>query len=507
MMSSHAVFAAAPNARDDQFTTPQDTAIRISLAEMFQNDLDADGDAFTLLLIDDWENGIASLDREDQAVVFTPQPGFVGQGRFTYIIDDGSGMGWDGSYGFAVVIIEIGGDAGSGDPDPTNTPPTGVDDRLETRQNIELLIRVSTLLGNDIDPDGDTLSLVTVEDLSHGSVDFDPNSDVFTFTPPIDYLGLITFTYTVTDGHDGGDSGRMGFATVTIDVVSPSDPPGGEPLDEVRFYNFGHSLFNHGEQNTGYWLGALAAGSGTISAGNGQFGQLSYHGIPPTPQLGYATNAYEPWPEYPPVDFASRDYTHTLFMPSNFEQEVLTPEDYLTDTFRVLDYVEAQEPETEIILYMHWPEPSMIGLGVLNGNELGRADWTTLNNYTRSGNYYDWHRDYQNLLQAARPAYRLRTIPVGPIIADIIETQPFMQDVSFADLYVDEAPHGSPTVYFLAGMICYRALFLQNPSLDYQPPRPDIIPAVADHYTELVLYIERRLDEYNAMSNGLNVYD
>ena len=48
-------------------------------------------------------------------------------------------------------------------------------------------------------------------------------------------------------------------------------------------------------------------------------------------------------------------------MTSNFEQQWRTPEFYMgpTESQRVLDYLAAESPNSEVIIYEHWPEPPM----------------------------------------------------------------------------------------------------------------------------------------------------
>ena len=67
---------------------------------------------------------------------------------------------------------------------------------------------------NDSDPDGDVISLVSVNtEGSLGSV-LDINADgTVTYTPPSFWCGIDTFTYTITDG------ALESTATVTVNVL------------------------------------------------------------------------------------------------------------------------------------------------------------------------------------------------------------------------------------------------------------------------------------------------
>jgi len=89
-----------------------------------------------------------------------------------------------------------------------NDPPVAVDDTAGTSENTAVTIDV---LNNDSDPDGDTLTVDSVTQGSHGSVI--NNGDGLTYTPDAGFSGTDSFTYTVSDGKGGTDT-----ATVTVTV-------------------------------------------------------------------------------------------------------------------------------------------------------------------------------------------------------------------------------------------------------------------------------------------------
>jgi hypothetical protein len=84
-----------------------------------------------------------------------------------------------------------------------------VDDSDTTPENTPVTIDV---LNNDSDPDGDTLTVGSVTQGTHGSV-INNGSDV-TYTPDSGFSGTDSFTYTVSDGNGGTDT-----ATVTVTVT------------------------------------------------------------------------------------------------------------------------------------------------------------------------------------------------------------------------------------------------------------------------------------------------
>ncbi|MEB3885641.1 Ig-like domain-containing protein, partial [Lyngbya sp. CCY1209] len=68
----------------------------------------------------------------------------------------------------------------------------------------------AALLGNDTDPENDTLSIESVSNPSNGTVELDADGNVI-FTPESGFTGDATFEYTINDGNGGTDT-----ATVTV---------------------------------------------------------------------------------------------------------------------------------------------------------------------------------------------------------------------------------------------------------------------------------------------------
>ncbi|TJZ73472.1 VCBS domain-containing protein, partial [Chitiniphilus eburneus] len=100
----------------------------------------------------------------------------------------------------------------------TNDDPTARDDNAQTLEDTPLTIAVGTLLINDTDPDGDPLTVISVQDPTHGTVTLVGGNVIF--TPDPDYNGPASFTYTVSDGQGGTST-----ATVNINVIPVNDAP------------------------------------------------------------------------------------------------------------------------------------------------------------------------------------------------------------------------------------------------------------------------------------------
>ncbi|WP_052417262.1 retention module-containing protein [Cellvibrio mixtus] len=85
-------------------------------------------------------------------------------------------------------------------------------------EDIPLSIPASSLLANDTDADGDTLSILSVQGAVNGTVALVGGNVVF--TPASNYNGAASFTYTITDGKGG-----MATATVNLQVTPVNDAP------------------------------------------------------------------------------------------------------------------------------------------------------------------------------------------------------------------------------------------------------------------------------------------
>ena len=194
----------APIALDDSASTTPGAAVAI---DVLANDSDPDGDTLELLSVTSAANGSVTI--VGTGVRYVPAPGFSGIDRFDYAIGDGRG-------GSAVASVTI-----TVDPLP-NTPPVALDDAATTAQGVAVAIAV---LANDGDADGDALAIIAVGTPANGSATIAGGN--VTYAPAGGFVGIDTFTYTISDGR-GGSAG----ATVTVTVTAaPNTPP--VALDDV----------------------------------------------------------------------------------------------------------------------------------------------------------------------------------------------------------------------------------------------------------------------------------
>lgn len=188
----------APVAENDSgVTTDEDTAVDVYV---LANDSDVDGDTLNVTSVTNGANG--TVTNSAAYVTYLPNPGYFGSDSFGYTISDGNG-GSD-SATVSVQVLE------------TNEPPVANGDAASVNEDSAVGIAV---LGNDSDPDGDTLSVTGVSDPPNGSASVNPDQTV-TYTPDPDYNGPDGFSYTISDGKGGSDS-----ASVSVTVNPVNDNP------------------------------------------------------------------------------------------------------------------------------------------------------------------------------------------------------------------------------------------------------------------------------------------
>ena len=184
-----------PVAVDDAATTPQATQVVI---DVLANDSDVDGDTLSIGSFGQGANGTVAV--ATGGLRYTPNGSWTGTDTFTYLVSDG-----------------VATDTGRVTITVTATPhaPVAVDDVAATTEDTPVLVAV---LANDSDPDGDSLSLVSVQNAVLGVATRNPDGTV-TFTPDANASGAASFAYTITDGSSTAS------ASVAISVAPVNDVP------------------------------------------------------------------------------------------------------------------------------------------------------------------------------------------------------------------------------------------------------------------------------------------
>lgn len=172
--------------------------------ELMRNDIDEEGNVLRVSAVGDAVNGRVQL--EGSTVAFEHDGSETTEASFTYTVTDGADTG------IAVVVVIV---------TPVNDPPTAVSDRVSVNEGGVVTLAVSELLRNDVDPDGDSLSIEGVGDAVNGEVRLE--SGTVTFEHDGSETPGGAFTYTV------GDGAASDAAQVVIAVTAVNDPPTAAP--------------------------------------------------------------------------------------------------------------------------------------------------------------------------------------------------------------------------------------------------------------------------------------
>ena len=187
----------APVAVADSYTTTEDVTLIVSAPGLLLNDSDADSDGLTAILDTDVVNGVLSLN-SDGSFNYTPDANFCGGDSFTYHVNDGQVDSNTVTVTLHVTCV--------------NDAPTAVDDSYTVDQ--DTADNVLDVLTNDSDPDGDSLSLVSVGAATNGTATI--SGATILYTPDPEFTGIDVFTYDVTDG----TLTRTATVTITVSRVS-----------------------------------------------------------------------------------------------------------------------------------------------------------------------------------------------------------------------------------------------------------------------------------------------
>jgi VCBS repeat-containing protein len=207
-----------PVATDDAATTEQDSPVLIDVAANDRGGpADEAGQALGVEEItvspDHGSAEVVAGGDDAGKVRYTPDPGYTGSDRFEYrVCDDGQ----PAQCATAAVDVTV-TPAGAG-----NDAPSAQADSYATDEDRTLDIDAPGVLGNDSDPDGDSMRASRVDGPAHGTLSLDPDGS-FTYTPDSNYHGADSFTYEACD--DADPSACSAAVTVTLDVRSVNDAP------------------------------------------------------------------------------------------------------------------------------------------------------------------------------------------------------------------------------------------------------------------------------------------
>ena len=177
--------------------------------------------------------------------------------------------------------VDVTFNAGSGGG---NQPPVATaDSGFATAVNTPLTLLASTLLANDTDPNGDTLTVTGASGGVNGTASFNAQNSTVTFTPTAGYTGPASFNYAISDGHGGTASAGVSLSVTngtgtTSSFFTPSSTPAVITDTDAQSVELGLKFqastagqivgirFYKGPQNTGSHVADLWSSSGGLLA-------------------------------------------------------------------------------------------------------------------------------------------------------------------------------------------------------------------------------------------------
>lgn len=187
-----------PDATDDVLVLDEDTTDTVNV---LTNDIDPDMDPLTVTAATSPDGTVSFT--PDGDVTFTPNADFNGPTTIEYTVEDGNGGSDTGTVNVTVT--------------PVNDAPDAVDDTTDGDEDTDILV---DLLANDIDVDGDALTVTAATVPAEQGTLVDNGDGTVTFTPAADFTGPATISYTVEDPEGLSDS-----AIHTVNVGPVDDDP------------------------------------------------------------------------------------------------------------------------------------------------------------------------------------------------------------------------------------------------------------------------------------------
>ena len=184
---------------DAAVTTDEDTAV--TSGSLLANDSDVEGDSLSISGATAGQGNVVA--NGDGTLTYTPNANFNGSDTIIYQVIDGNGGSTSTSLSVTVGAV--------------NDPPAANDDPpLFTDEDVS--VASGDLVANDQDIDGDSLSISSAV-ASNGAVTVNLNGTL-TYTPSLNFFGVDTVSYTVSDGNGATDT-----ASFVVNVASVNDAP------------------------------------------------------------------------------------------------------------------------------------------------------------------------------------------------------------------------------------------------------------------------------------------
>ncbi len=281
---------------------------------------------------------------------------------------------------------------------------------------------------------------------------------------------------------------------------TPSPNPAPAPAsDDVTEYVFGNTLYvwatGNPELSVAYWMNTLAEASGNTYSAAMQTGMLTRHDdLPANPHI-YIDGVAEAWDPDSGQSFAQAGFNQITLSAVNFVQDQSPDSPYWSDpstspldsALRIIAWADTNAPGATINIYETWPEME----GFISTFPPSAGEFDAWQSYLM-GDWHAWWVSLTDMIRDARPDLNVRLVDVGPQIMEMLSDSSLgLSNLSPTDLFQDDGPHGTPTMYFLSSMIHFATLYGEAPPTTVDIPST-VHPAVAANYTSIANWIADR---------------
>jgi VCBS repeat-containing protein len=194
-----------PVAGNDTYAAQKNVTLSVAAPGVLSNDSDIDDEPLVGVKLSDPTHGALTF-QSNGSFVYVPDTGYTGTDSFTYRAFDGKAYSAP-----ATVSITV-----------ANTAPVAVGNTYSVRWGRTLTVAKPGVLGNDSDPNGDSITAKIKTQPAHGLLTFNADGS-FVYEPSGTFTGTDSFTYVATDGALDSAPATVSIAVTNIAPVARPD--------------------------------------------------------------------------------------------------------------------------------------------------------------------------------------------------------------------------------------------------------------------------------------------